>query len=340
MVQRLVYPEPAPVNAGLQAAVIRWRVRQAHDQAARRRAALAHWLDGVDAATFARNGFVVKRQVLPRDQFEALSEQVQAWRAPARELLLGDTVIRHIAANAACLRAAPALATLLQGRLWSGLTRYVAGDGHVAPAYLQTVATHTCPEARDPQTQLHSDAPRPTMKAWFFLSDVDDDDAPLCYVPGSHRLTPQRLDWEVQCQLRDGGAAARAGGEPAQGSRPGAVSAPRRVDKHTLRMMGLGHPARLAVPANTLIVADTFGFHKRAQARHPTMRIEVWAGSGPLADHDSWARRLAQQVAGRVAERLGARPSPWHTREPMPPGMLPHWKAQDPACDDARHGVY
>lgn len=343
MVQRLVYPEPAPANAGLRAAVIRWRVRQAHDQAARRRAALAHWLDGVDAATFARNGFVVKRQVLPREQFEALSEQVQAWRAPARELLLGDTLIRHIAADAACLRAAPALAALLQGRLWSGLTRYVAANGRVAPAFVQTVATHSGPGARDPQTQLHSDAPRPTMKAWFFLSDVDDDDAPLCYVPGSHHLTPQRLDWEVQCQLRAGevaGDGARGDGQPAQAPRRGASAAPRRVDKHTLRLMGLGHAARLAVPANTLIVADTFGFHKRAQARHPTMRIEVWAGSGPLADHDGWAARLAERVSGRVAERLGGHPSPWRSRGPMPAGMQPHWAPQDPACEDARHGVY
>jgi len=315
--------------AGLQAAVIRWRVQQAHDHAARRRAALAHWLDGVDAATFARNGFVVKREVLPHGQFEALSQQVQAWRAPAHEILLGDTVTRHIAANAAFLRAAPALAELLRGRLWNGLTRYVAGNGRAPPAFVQTVATHAHLGARDPQTILHSDAPQPTMKAWYFLSDVGSGDAPLCYVPGSHHLTPARLEWEVRCRLRAGGADGAEGAAPA---RPPVPGLPRRIDKVALELMGLGHPARLVVPANTLIVADTFGFHKRALARRPTMRVEIWAGNRPPAHHGGWASQLA--------ERLGARPNPWRTREPMPADMLPHWEPQDPACDDARHGGY
>lgn len=333
MVQRLVQPEPAHATAGLRAAVIRWRLQQAHDKAGQRRKSLLHWLDGVDAATFARNGFVVKRQVLPPEQFEALSEQVQAWRAPARELLLGDTVTRHIAANAAFLRAAPALAALLQGRLWGGLTRYVAANGRVPPAFVQTVVTHAHPGARDPQTMLHSDAAQPTMKAWYFLSDVGDDDAPLCYVPGSHRLTPARLDWEVQCQLHAGEMAqAEAQARAKAAARPAVAVPPRRIDKVALGQMGLGRPARLAVPANTLIVADTFGFHKRAQARRPTMRVEVWAGSGPLADHGGWASLLA--------EHLGGHPNPWRTRGPMPAGMAPDWTAQDTACIDARHGVY
>lgn len=277
MAQRLVeHPEPAHATAGLQAAFVRWRLRRAHAHAAERRERLLHWLDGVDAATFARNGFVVKRELLPREQFEALAAQVRGWPAAARELRHGDTVTRRVAADAALLRAAPALAALLQGRPWSGLTRYVAARQRPLPAFVQTVVTPAPPGARDPQTQLHSDAAQPAMKAWYFLQDVGDDDAPLCYVPGSHRLTPERLAWELRCRLRPAEPAAEPGGAP--------VAPPRRVEKAELAAMGLGHPARLVVPANTLIVADTFGFHKRARARHATTRVEVWAGSARPAE--------------------------------------------------------
>ena len=52
------------------------------------------------------------------------------------------------------------------------------------------------PGGPDPQLELHADTFHPSLKAWLFLTDVTDDQAPLTYVPGSHRLTPERLAWE------------------------------------------------------------------------------------------------------------------------------------------------
>ena len=78
-------------------------------------------------------------------------------RAPSREMLQGDTITRHIAVNPAFLRGAPALAGLLQGRLWNGLTRYVAGHDQAPMTYVQSVITHTRLGPRDPQTLLHAD---------------------------------------------------------------------------------------------------------------------------------------------------------------------------------------
>ncbi len=326
MAQRLSHPVSGnPPWAHLHGALHRWRLQHAHARVAQRRAQLAHWLDGVDTATFERSGFLVKRHVLPDAAFEALCQQVMSQRAPAHEMLQGDTVTRHIAIRPALLQAAPALAALLQSRVWNGLTRYVAAVDHAPTAYVQTVVTHTRPKARDPQTMLHADSPRPMMKAWFFLNDVGEDDAPLCYVPGSHQLTAARLDWEAQ----------RAE-EAAERGRPVAPNGLYRIDKHELGSLGLGHPARLVVPANTLIVADTFGFHKRAQAKRPTMRVELWAGGHPLVGpHDGALSHLAQHLGWH---RHGT--DPWHARGPMPPGVLPHWRPQDAACEDARHGAY
>ena len=44
-----------------------------------------------------------------------------------------------------------------------------------------------------------------------------------------------------------------------------------------VRSLGLPLPRALSVPANTLIVADTFGFHARGASLRPSRRIEIWA---------------------------------------------------------------
>jgi hypothetical protein len=309
----------------------RWRVLKAHQLTAHRRARLTGLLDGMDAATFERNGFVIKRQVLPDDEFQRLRRQVLSQRAPAREMIQGDTITRHIAVNPGLLQAAPTLRALLRGPLWNGLTRYVAGYNQAPMTYLQTVLTHMrLGGGRDPQTHLHADTFHPTMKAWYFLTDVGHDESPFCYVPGSHRLTPARLAWEHERSLRGADQSDRYS---ARGSA--------RIERGLLDDLGLGHPARFAVPANTLIVADTFGFHKRAQARRPSMRIEVWgydrrnpflpaSTDGLFSLLGLQDRRVDMYWGARdIGERFGARRNPWRPRgdiepdAPAPPGSRP-----------------
>ena len=61
---------------------------------------------------------------------------------------------------------------------------------------MQTIVTGHAAGPPDPQLELHADTFHPSLKAWLFLTDVTDDQGPLTYVAGSHRLTPQRLAWE------------------------------------------------------------------------------------------------------------------------------------------------
>ena len=63
------------------------------------------------------------------------------------------------------------------------------------------VTSHARPGQDDPQCDLHSDTFHPSVKAWLFLTDVPEDEGPFTYVPGSHRLTPQRLAWEHRRSL-------------------------------------------------------------------------------------------------------------------------------------------
>ncbi|MNP39733.1 Phytanoyl-CoA dioxygenase (PhyH) [compost metagenome] len=119
---------------------------------------------------------------------------------------------------------------------------------------------------QDPQTRLHADTFHPTAKAWLFLDDVEEDQGPFSYVPGSHRLTPERLAWEYRQSLD----AARS---PEQMHREGSL----RIDEPQLAALGLPPPRRFAVPANTLVVADTSGFHARCASHKASHRVEIYA---------------------------------------------------------------
>jgi hypothetical protein len=41
--------------------------------------------------------------------------------------------------------------------------------------------------------------------------------------------------------------------------------------------MKLAKPVAFAVPANTLVVGDTVGFHARGHSARPSRRVEIWA---------------------------------------------------------------
>src|SRR5581483_10234586 len=114
-----------------------------------------------------------------------------------------------------------------------------------------------------------TDTFHPTVKAWLFLSDAAAEAMPFVYVPGSHRLTPQRLAWERRMSI-----AASRGAADYRAAEPRLV---RAVAPDELAGLGLPAPAAIAVPANTLVVADTFGFHARGSRGAPATRVEIWA---------------------------------------------------------------
>ncbi|MGD9809884.1 MAG: phytanoyl-CoA dioxygenase family protein [Sphingobium sp.] len=244
------------------------RIRVAHFLASWRRERLAKRLNAADCAEFAQQGFILKRDYLPADDFEALRDAVLARVSPAREMVQGDAITRRIAIDAAMLRDIPALRKLIRAPRWRALMRYVASFDVEPLYYVQTILSHQADAPPDPQLELHADTFHPTMKAWYFLTDVADDDGPLTYVPGSHRLTPERVAWEQRKALS---APDDVDFLSARGSM--------RLLPEELPALGLSPPVRFAVPANTLVVADTCGFHARGGSTRPSVRIEIWAYS-------------------------------------------------------------
>jgi hypothetical protein len=132
--------------------------------------------------------------------------------------------------------------------------------------YIQTISAAASDGLPDPQTELHSDTFHPSLKAWLFLTDVPEDGRPLTYVAGSHRLSPERIAWEQRRSidvLEDGDRLSQRGSL--------------RIKAHELEQLGLPQPTRFCVPANTLVIADTCGFHARGRSSRASVRVELWA---------------------------------------------------------------
>ena len=250
----------------------RLRLRAAHAMTAWRRRLLANGISREDRETFQRQGFVEWRGVLSPEAFERMRAGIMERAWPARELVQGNAFTRRIAVDPEMLRAVPELKTLLRSRRWRGLIRYVAASRAEPHYYIQTILTYRdgieVLGDHDPQTAIHADAFHPSMKAWLFLTDVSQEDGPLTYVPGSHRLSAQRLAWE-QAQAM----------QAPEGLSNLAARGSLRIEREKLESLGLPQPHGFVVPANTLIVADTFGFHARGVSLRPSIRVELWAYS-------------------------------------------------------------
>lgn len=241
------------------------RLKLAHRMAWWRRRRLAAAVPQEWREQFDRDGFVEVRDFLRPDEFARLRDALLAGDFETREQQQGDSITRRVALGPRLLNRVPQLSTLIRDTRWRSLFAYVASTRSEPLYYVQTILTRHADGAPDPQLELHSDTFHPSLKAWLFLTDVTDDQAPLTYVPGSHRLTPQRLAWEqarsITIKHSD------------RLSQRGSL----RIQAHELSSLGLPQPHRFAVPANTLVVIDTCGFHARGSSDKPTVRAEIWA---------------------------------------------------------------
>lgn len=288
----------------------RWRVRRAAGMAALRRKLIGRHLPEVQKEEFARNGYVVVKNVFPEEGFRLLRDQLLSSSWPAREMIQGDTITRRIAVDREMLAAIPALAELLAASWWKRLLRYVSTYNVEPIYYIQTIQRRPT-GAADPQTALHADTFHSSMKAWFFLDDVKQGEGAFSYVPGSHRLSPERLAWEHRKALTLPEAGDRL-------TRRGSF----RIEPSELAGLGLPQAIELAVPANTLVVADTVGFHARGPSGPGLNRVEIWAYSRrnpflPFLGFDLFSLPI---FAPRRAEWV------WRIRDRFPKMFKQPWK--------------
>lgn len=123
----------------------------------------------------------------------------------------------------------------------------------------------------DGETELHIDTFFDTHKIWLYLDDVDPSNAPFVYVPGSHLLDRVRLRYEYL--------------ESTTSNRRS-----RRVGEDEVRQRGLERRT-ISCRRNTLLVANTFGYHCRSVGEAGAFRRSLHREYRQNPFELRWARR-------------------------------------------------
>jgi len=270
-------------------------------------------LDNEQKRSFYRDGYIVVENAIPSEQFDKIKHEVGSIDAEVRECQQGDTLTHRILIDEQTESALPACQAMLHSQAYLSLHKFASGKNGRPVSYIQTIKNHFVDGPSDPQKNLHSDTFHPTMKSWFFLDDCDSNNGPFTYLPGSQRLTMARLKWEYKKSITIS----------RQGDRYSSNGSFRATPEDLLSM-GMGKPVGLSVPANTLVIANTHGFHRRGDAARRSMRTEIWSISrsnpfNPFPGIDLPAlARLQNRALGwdrgycdRKAEQRGAQSS-WH----------------------------
>jgi hypothetical protein len=249
------------------------------------------WLKPGRCADLERDGFVVIQNFLPPSQFAALRDEVESRVGDVEhqhpmpvnnrvgfqpkqpfpggfDRFDGGTLNRFLHIDPSVL---PQAAAMCHDPRLSSCSRQVIGlpmDHHKVDVYLTVHGEES--ETPDLQKDLHRDTFFRALKFWLFLRPVERDDGPFEYVPGSHRLDPVRLRWEQS--TADAALLHR---------RQPDVSGSFRIRDEALASLGLPKPVAVTCPANTLVLADVFGFHRRGAAVPGRQRLALYGWNRP-----------------------------------------------------------
>lgn len=242
------------------------RVEWAMKMASWRRKKLAKHISKEHMAQYQADGFVMVENFLPENLFREVQAEVARDDFSRYDMRQGRTVTRRVSLDDQDIKDKPGLSAAKNDSGLLNLVRYVASYGGQPYIGLQIVLAEADEKkAADPQVSLHSDTFHPTAKCWLFLQDVNEDDGPFCYVKSSHKVSPQRYAWEKQISENideiDNKYSARGS---------------MRISEAELAELGYPEPTKMVVKANTLVVADTHGFHARCYSPKPTTRIEIY----------------------------------------------------------------
>jgi hypothetical protein len=125
---------------------------------------------------------------------------------------------------------------------------------------------HNRPEDNDIQKQLHIDTFFPCWKFWYFPWEVRINQGPLRYVKTSHALYCKE-EW-----MREQYDKFYANKPLSEYSKQGSL----RIDEdEAVKLYGQENIISIGVPENTLLVANVFGFHSRAEVETEHIRYAI-----------------------------------------------------------------
>lgn len=242
------------------------RKRLAAVLTAMRRRLLGWGLPQAERKLFDSQGVLLQKNFLQQEELNAVKSEICSVAWPTLEMTQPPARTLRVNLDAEmCQDRFPALGRLIVHRPLLRWLRYAAGYPGTPIVGLQIIRSGGVGAGHDPQTDWHRDTFHTAAKAWFFLHEVGPDQGPFAFVPGSHRPTDAHWSWEYEQSLL---ARSEANQMHANGSF--------RIDAAGLRDLNYREPLVAAVEANTLVVADMSGFHRRTPSQQPTVRIEVY----------------------------------------------------------------
>jgi hypothetical protein len=133
---------------------------------------------------------------------------------------------------------------------------------------------HVLQKENDDQAKYHSDTFQPTIKCWVYLDDVAINNGPFHFVPKSHIVDENRLRWEKENSLSEEGSELWRQRDGKGGSFR--VLKDSTVEEEDIFIKNMGYtPLPMVGKKNSLVVADTFGLHKRGLGDIGTYRSSL-----------------------------------------------------------------
>lgn len=246
-------------------------------------------------AELSRTGIIVCQDFLPPAEFTAVTHEAEDYMSESPVTWLseyGTTQVRHFSLTTVDSERFPLLGHWLGHEqvlaLASAAERRDCRRGSMVAVEQLSLGDYSMP---DSQTELHLDTFFHTHKFWLYLDDVSARNAAFVYVPGSHLLDSVRLrqDYLESTSTNE---------------------ASRRVSDDEVRRRGL---ERLVVgcPRNTLIVANTCGYHGRSVGEAGATRraLHMQFRFNPFSPTTWNASRLKRSVVRRTRRGASRRPS-------------------------------
>lgn len=265
---------------------------------------IANWLNrfrcaqvrgGSDPAvkSLSENGYAVVKNFLPQDLFERLADEAGRALEKAEaatpigfndkpgfgqkqdfnwgfQRYDGGTLNRFVNIDDAAM---PAIAEFKRNARLSHLVRKGVGIT-MSPNHYWIYTTVHGDETANPDIQkaLHRDTFFSSIKFWFYFKPVTLEEGPFVYVPGSHKLTRPRLKWEQDKAL----VASQSRFAPKR-----QTNGSFRIEEKELTQLDLPEPKAMPVVGNTLVIADTLGFHRRGDGVPGSRRVSIYGNKRP-----------------------------------------------------------
>ena len=256
-----------------------------------------------------RDGILVIPDFLPTRDFEQLYAEYKQSRVnpPAngyKEIVFGDNFLADELLVTDRPAQYPAFIRMLRDNiLLQKIASAVSRRAMTYDPHLSIFHVHK-PNPQAPHTDLdynqflHSDRHYPFIKCFFYLEDVNEDNAPYTYARGSHRITPARLRYEYAYSLRY--ARIRKGSYRRSFEQLAADMQLRELAEALMREQAL-RPEPICGKANTMVISNNQGFHARGPMHSIRPRVTVNIDFKYLESHAQWMYPVLKHLY-----RLGA----------------------------------